>query len=118
MFKIIACILLISTQVFSANKDEIQILSWDGIEVFYLEDNRFPVYDLYLYFADGALGDDKKLGGRTQIMFDLLDSGTRRYNQAQINDHLDYYGVSHGAYVTHEYSLYSCLLYTSPSPRD
>ena len=104
---IVLLLAICSITVFAASEDEIETLNWNGVEVFYLEENQFPVYDLYLYFADGALGDSKAVSGRTEIMFDLLDSGTRRYNQAQISDHLDYYGVSHGAYVTHEYSLYS-----------
>ena len=107
MKTLLLLLLTFTSLAFAANQDEIEKLDWDGMEVYYLEETQFPVYDLYMYFADGALSDPKSLAGQTEIMFNLMDSGTRRYNQAQISDHLDYYGVSHGAYVTHEYSLYS-----------
>ena len=86
-------------------KDRIKKLSWEGIDVIWLQDERFPTYSIQVHFADGALGD-RKTGGLTHAAFALLSSGTRRFDQKQISDNLEYYGVSHGANVSHEKSAY------------
>ncbi len=78
---------------------------WDGLEVIWVEDERFPTYDVSVYFADGALSDDLK--GETSAALGLLSLGTTRYSQKELIDHLEFFGVSSGPYVTHEYSLYS-----------
>jgi len=82
-------------------------LDWEGIEVVWLEDERFPTYEISLYFADGALSDNKKLAGETEVMFDLIKAGTNRFNQKFINDSLDFYASSVGGSVFHEYSFLS-----------
>ena len=86
-------------------KDRIKKLSWKGIDVIWLQDQRFPTYSIQVHFADGALGD-RNIGGLTHATFSLLSSGTRRFDQKQISDNLEYYGVSHGASVSHEKSTY------------
>lgn len=88
-------------------KDKIQHLNWDGIDVVWLEDERFPTYSIEIYFADGGLSDEKGYEGESNMMFDLLDSGTRRFSHQDIVDNLEFYGVSYGASVTHEFSSYS-----------
>ncbi len=103
-------ILILSTQSLFAsidNKLDIKIkkLDWNGINVVFLEDNTFPTYDIAFYFADGALSDGT-YKGLTQSMFNLIDSGTRRFNQKEISDNLEFYGTSYGAHVTHEYSSF------------
>ncbi len=112
--KIIFLILLtLFAQLFSQNvfsndiKERIQKFSWDGIEVVWLEDNRYPTYDVIIYFADGALSDGKFSKGETSSMFSLLGNGTRRFSQKDLSDHLEYFGTSYAPYVTHEYSLYT-----------
>jgi zinc protease len=91
----------------SSIKEKIKHFDWDGLEVVWLEDNRFPTFDMAIYFADGALSDKRGEDGLTNAMFNLLPMGTRRFGRQEISDNLEFYGVSHGAYVTHEYSTYN-----------
>jgi zinc protease len=98
-------ILLISFQAYANYLAEnIEKQKWNGIDVVWLKSNAFPTYSLSVYFADGALTDTKRKAGETEMMFDLLSYGTDRYNQQQIADNLEFYGVSYGTSVTHEYS--------------
>lgn len=85
---------------------KIHKFNWDGIEVTWLEDNRFPTYDVIFYFADGALSDGYRKG-TTDMAFNLLASGTNRFNRKEIADNLDFFGVSTKSSVVHEYSTYS-----------
>jgi len=80
---------------------------WGNLEVVWLEDDRYPTYTISVYFADGALSDEKGKAGETSSMFDLLTHGTRRFSEGQISDVLDYYGVSYGSNVVHEYSTFT-----------
>lgn len=80
--------------------------SWNGIEVTWLEDESFPTYDVMFYFADGALSDGYHHYGETEAAFNMLQSGTRRFNQKEINDNLEFYGADYDSNVTHEYSTY------------
>jgi zinc protease len=82
----------------------VENLNWNGIDVVYLEDNKFPSFAVEVYFADGALSDSKKYLGETQVMFSQLTAGTNRYDQKQLADALEYYGSSFSYNVTHEYS--------------
>ncbi|PIK15328.1 pitrilysin family protein [Halobacteriovorax sp. JY17] len=91
---------------FGFGKDRIKKLNWNGIEVTWLEDNRFPTYQAMIHFADGSLSDHPKRLGETSMMFDLIDSGTRRYSQKDISDNLEYFGASWGAFVTHESTVF------------
>ena len=86
-------------------KNRIKRMSWDDIDVTWLQDDRFPTYSVQIHFSDGALRDGKN-GGLVNAAFDLLAVGTRRFNQQQISDNLEYYGVSYGADVSHERSTY------------
>lgn len=88
-------------------KDKVFKIDWDGVEVVWIKEERFPLYNLVVNFADGALSDGKSTRGTTQMMFSMLDAGTRRYNQKQISDNLEYFGTSYGPYVTHERSSFS-----------
>ena len=76
---------------------------WGNLQVTFVEDNRLPVYSVRFYFADGAASDSAKKAGETQMAFDLLTSGTRRFNQKEISDNLEYFGAGFGFNVTHEY---------------
>jgi len=98
---------ILSSSAFS-NSDfggKIHKLDWNGLEVIWLEDSRFPTYEALFYFADGALSD-KKQKGLTNAMFGLLTSGTRRFSQKDIADNLEFFGASYGGNVTHETSTY------------
>lgn len=85
-------------------EDNIKRLKWNGIDVVFIEDNRFPTYDLTIYFADGALSETKKEHGLTIHSFNLLDSGTDKLSQKEILDQLEFLGTDFGAEVTHEYT--------------
>lgn len=91
----------------SANNWETQNEKWGEMDVTLIPNESFPTYSLYLYFADGAKSDHPKRLGETELMFNLMDKGTHRYNQSEISDHLEFYGAGHGGSVTHEFSLYS-----------
>lgn len=93
--------------VYASNEDRVHHLDWNGLDVVWIEEERFPTYSMSVYYADGALSDSKTRAGETEMMFNLMDIGTTRYTEQQISDALDYYGVSYGGYVTHEYSTYS-----------
>ena len=100
----------ISFQAFSATtkpvaiEDNIKRLNWNGIEVVYIEDKRFPTYDLTIYFADGALSEKKGQAGLSVHSFNLMDSGTDKLSQKEILDELEFLGTDFGANVTHEYT--------------
>jgi zinc protease len=91
----------------SANSQRVHHLEWNGLDVVWIEENRYPTYNLSVYYADGALSDSKSRAGETELMFNLLDIGTTRYSEQQIADALDFYGVSYGGNVTHEFSTFS-----------
>ena len=86
--------------------EHVKKLNWNGIDVIWLEDNTLPVYDLSIYFGEGALGDPKGMAGTTELMFSQLTSGTTRYSQKQILESLEYYGASYGSSTVHEYSTF------------
>ncbi len=110
MIKKLILILLITSfneKIFAADiEDKITRLNWNGVEVVWLEDDRLPLYQIVVYFADGALSDDPKQKGETQAMFGLIDKGTRRYDQKSIVENLEYYGAEYGGSVYHESSSY------------
>lgn len=91
----------------AANLDRINKLKWNDLDVVWLEDDRFPTYDIMIYFGDGSLSDANSQRGITNAMFSSLGTGTKRYTQKDIADVLEFFGVSHGGSVTHEYSSYS-----------
>lgn len=103
-------VFLISARVSAATakiEDSIKRLNWNGIDVVYIEDNRFPTYDLLIYFADGALSDEPGLMGSTNHAFNLLDSGTAKLTQAEILDQFEFLGAEFSSDVTHEYTTLS-----------
>lgn len=105
-FLLLAFIGLMSFQLLSADiSSRVHKYNWDGLEVIWVEDERFPTYDVSIYFADGALSDVNK--GESEAALGLLTLGTTRYSQKDLVDHLEFFGVSSGPYVTHEYSLYN-----------
>lgn len=85
-------------------EDNIKKLNWNGIDVVYIEDNRFPTYDLTIYFADGALSEKKGQAGLSVHSFNLMDSGTDKLSQKEILEEMEFLGTDFGADVTHEYT--------------
>jgi zinc protease len=106
---IILLALIISCNTFASAKieDSIKKLNWNGVDVVFLEDNRFPTYDILIYFADGALSDGPKELGISNHAFNLLDSGTAKLSQKEILDQFEFYGTEFVADVTHEYTTMS-----------
>ena len=100
--------LLLSSSVFAKNyiEENVKKLNWNGIDIVWLEDNQLPVYDISIYFGEGALGDNKRRAGTNELMFNQLTSGTTRYTQKQILESLEFYGASYGSHSTHEYSTF------------
>lgn len=86
--------------------DHLQEFTWNGMRVVWLEDETLPTYDVVVYFDEGALSDGKRYG-LTQMMFDLITTGTKSRFQTEIIDFLEYYGTSYGSNITHEYSSFS-----------
>ena len=64
-------------------------IQWDNLDVTFVEDNKLPLYSVRFYFADGASSDSRSKSGETKMTFDLLKSGTRSFNQREINDNLE-----------------------------
>lgn len=87
--------------------DKIQHLDWNGFEVVWIEDDRFPVFDIQIAFQDGSLSDPKDRGGLTRWMFGLLMSGTSKYTQKEIVEDIDHFGAKIYSKMEHEYSLYA-----------
>jgi zinc protease len=109
MKKIITIVLLTTALSSFANSlsDNIKKLNWNGVDIVYLEDNKYPSYYMKVYFADGALSDSKRLIGETDMMFSQLASGTERYDQKELADALEYYGSGFSTDVNPEYSTLS-----------
>lgn len=102
---IVLSFLLLPT--FVKAKEKIHHLNWQGLPVTWLESQELPLYNVVVYFADGALSEGPGEKGQSSAMFDLLSSGTRRYSQKDISDNLEFFGASYGSNVTHEYSTFS-----------
>lgn len=107
-------IMILFTLVFAsmsahANSDivnRVERFDWDGIDVVWLQDDRLPLFNIQVYFADGALSDDPSRMGETEFMFTMLSEGTRRFSASEIADSLEFFGSSYGASVVHEYSQF------------
>lgn len=85
----------------------VERLDWDGLEVVYIADERLPTYSLAVYFADGALADTKGREGEISAALNLLNSGTRRFDNNNIAENLEFFGASTSAMVTHEFATYT-----------
>lgn len=100
---------LLSSSLYASDKkptieDSITKLKWNGMDVVFIEDNRFPTYDLSIYFADGSLSEKEGENGITTYGFNLLDSGTKKLKQEEILEKLEYLATQYSADVTHEYT--------------
>ncbi len=102
----IIIILLFTLSCYGNISSKVQKFEWNGIEVTWLEDNHYPLYQVVVYFADGSLADDFKKQGESRAVFELLASGTNSYTKDQILSALEFYGSQLSHYVTHEYSTF------------
>ena len=98
---------LLGLPVSASEGANIKHYNWSGIDVDLVLDERFPVYSLAVYFSDGALSDADGEKGVTDTMLATIELGTRRFNQKEISDHLEYFGANYSSYVNHEYSTYT-----------
>ena len=107
--KILLVSLLLSPFSYAKNylDENLQSYKWNGIDIVWMHDDTLPTYDVTFYFQEGALGDKPKLFGMTDLMFNQLTSGTKRYSQKQIVESLEFYGASYRSKVTHEFSLFN-----------
>lgn len=88
-------------------EDNLRKENWGGVEVVWLEDSSYPLYDVSIYFHGGAFTDSSSKRGETELALNLLTAGTTRYKQSEILDSLEFYGASYQANVTHEFSSYN-----------
>lgn len=95
-----------SLSSYSASLEKVRKKKWGHLDVVWIEDDRVPTFSVQVYFADGALSDHKGKEGETESMFTGLFWGTNRFNQKEIGDNLEYFGVRHGFQVFHEYSTF------------
>lgn len=96
----VSIIILLSWCKFTFAND----LVWGNIPVVWVEDESIPTFNVTIYFGDGSLSDPSGMAGLTSVTFDQLFSGTNRYTQNEISDHLDYFGASFGVSSNFEYS--------------
>ena len=79
-------------------------VNWNGIEVIWLEDDSLPTYDFIINFDEGAFGDKNGFYGETQLMFDLMATGTSSFSEKEILEQLEFYGAGFDTNITHEFS--------------
>lgn len=106
IFTLLFCLVSFSSYA-NYLEDNLRRENWGGVEVIWLEDDSYPVYDVSIYFHGGAYTDAPGKYGETSLAFDLLTSGTTRYKQSEILDSLEFYGASYQASVTHEFTSYN-----------
>lgn len=104
MKKIILSLLTLISFACYAQEGEIKKFNWNGLEVVYLPSGGLPNYTLSIYFADGSLSDNSSRYGETEIMFEQISSGTKRYDQRQIAEYLEFYGSDISTQVLPEFS--------------
>lgn len=88
-------------------QDNLRKENWGGVEVVWIEDDSYPIYDISVYFDGGSYTDATGKYGETELAFNLLSTGTTRYKQSEILDSLEFYGASYQASVTHEFTSYN-----------
>ncbi len=107
--KIIIFLAFILSGIVQASSDissSIKKYNYEGLELVFIPDNRFPTYDLVIYFADGALSDGKNFGA-TEHAFNHIDAGTKEMSQKEILEKIEFLGTELDIDVTHEYSTIS-----------
>ncbi len=96
----------LSQGILADTASDIKKYDWNGVDLIFIEDNRFPTFDLLVYFADGALSDEVTKGESIHA-FNFLTSGTNKFSEAEILDQYEFMGASFNSSVTHEYSTIS-----------
>ncbi len=99
-------LLAIFSTLLIAGPKATQKFNWNGVDVVWLEEDKFPTYSVFIYYSDGALADGA-MAGETNAMFKLLTNGTSKNTQEQLAEKLDFLGSGFGANITHEYTTLS-----------
>jgi len=99
-------LITIFSSLLIAGPQAVQNFNWNGVDVVWLEEEKFPTYSVYIYYSDGALADGA-LPGETNSMFKLLTNGTSKLTQGQLAEQLDFLGSGFGSNITHEYTTLS-----------
>ncbi len=107
MIKNVLLTLLVFLPLMATAQPKYKTTSWGSTDVVWIQDDTFPKFNITLYFADGGLGDDASKAGVTQLMLDLLKSGTTKKSQAVIAEELDQLALSLYSQAGHESSLIS-----------
>jgi len=111
LFKIVICMItaLFFGNSFAALVPKIESYKWNDVDVFYIEDSRVPLFDIAIYYGEGALLDTLNSGtnGSVSMSFSMLDGGTDQLTNAQISESLELHGASFSTSVDHEYSTIS-----------
>ncbi len=89
----------LSSLVWAITPPRVEHLNWDGLEVVWLQDERFPIFQATIDFAQGAAAENKKQNGITDLTLNNLDLGTKRFTQKELRHNLEYYGIYYGAAV-------------------
>jgi zinc protease len=107
MKKIIFCFLFVSSFCFASFlKENVEKYQHELGDVVWVKDDKFPRFNITIYFGQGAVLDDQSSYGATQASLDLITAGTKKMNQAAIHEFFDFYGAETSSYVTHEYSQF------------
>jgi zinc protease len=100
-------VLTLLAPMMSWSQPKYKTTSWGATDVIWIQDDTFPKFNITMYFADGGLGDDAAKAGVTQMMLDLLKSGTSQKSQAVISEELDQLALEIYAQAGYESSLVS-----------
>ena len=89
------------------SQPEYKTTSWGATDVIWVQDDVFPRFNMTIYFADGGLGDDAAKSGTTDMMLDLLSSGTSKKSQSVIAEELDQLALTLSSQSGYESSVIS-----------
>ncbi len=106
-FTSLSILFFITIGVTSWAQPKYKTTSWGATDVIWIQDDAFPRFNLTIYFGDGGLGDDAAKSGTTQMMLDLLTSGTTKKSQSLIAEELDQLAISLNAQAGYESSMIS-----------
>lgn len=95
------------SNVVTNNHSKIHRLNWNGLDVVWIEDSRFPVYGMSVYFADGSLAETANEKGLVSFALNNLEFGTNKYSRKEIVSSLESSGTNYNATIEFESSYYS-----------
>lgn len=87
-------------------KQNLKQITEDGVEAWYLADEKTPLFSMALYLGDGAFADPEGLSGVSGASLDLAFEGTDKYSEEDISRFFDKFGASYTSDIKHEYSSF------------